>query len=122
MSTSVPDLEARLAALRPPPPREGLREHVLAAVRAELGDVPRPSLLDRLLAKRATWATAAAVLVALVTANLLASDARERRIDALATRSGHETPVPREAQTYRFAWRNREALLAQLLGEGRHDG
>lgn len=122
MSMSVPDLEARLAALRPPPPREGLREHVLVAVRAELGDVPRPSFLDRLLARRATWAAAAAVLVALVTANLLANDARERRLAALGLRPGHETPVPREAETWRIAWRNREAQLAQLLGEGRHDG
>jgi hypothetical protein len=112
MSTSDPDLEARLAELRPPPPREGLRAEVLAAIGAELESTARPSFLDRLLTKRSTWAAAAAVLLALVATTVVANDAQDRRIEALVARPGQAIrPGP-------DAWRQRDALLARLLGEG----
>ena len=116
MSTSDPDLEARLAALRPPPPRAGLRDDVLDAVRTELAEAALPSFLDRLLARRSTWAAAAAVLVALLAASTLTSQAQERRIQALVARPGDAIRVGPDA------WRHRDALLARLLDDGgRHD-
>ena len=112
MSTSDPDLEALLAELRPPPPREDLRAEVLAAVGTELEAAARPSFLDRLLTRPSTWAAAAAVLLALVATSVVADDAQDRRIEALVARPGHATrPGP-------DAWRHRDALLARLLGEG----
>ena len=120
MSTSDPDLEARLAALRPPPPRDDLRDDVLAAVRAELERATRPSLVDRLLAKRSTWAAAAALLLALVATSVITSDAHERRVDALAAQAG--TSNGTVGEPYLLAWRNRDALLAKILHDGeRHD-
>ena len=114
MSTSDPDLEARLAALRPPPPRPDLRDEVLAAVRAELDGATRLSFVDRLLARRSTWAAAAAVLLALVLASAWTDRAREGRLEALVARPGDAARPPLHA------WREREALLARLLSDGGH--
>lgn len=111
MSTSDPELESRLAALRPAPPREELRDEVLEAVGYELGERARPAFLDR----RSTWALAATVLLALVIALLWTNREQERRIDALASRPTDATGPAFEA------WRDRDALLAQLLGDGESD-
>ena len=120
MSTSDPDLEARLAALRPPPPRADLRDEVLAAIHAELDGAAQPSFVDRLLAKRSTWAAAAALLLALVTTSVITGNAQERRLDALAARPGDSNRGM--AGPYLLAWKHRDALLARILHDGgRHD-
>lgn len=111
MSTSDPDLEARLAALRPAPPREDLRDEVLATVDRELGEARPPAFLDR----RSTWAVAATVLLALVVALVWMNREQDRRIEALATRPTDATGPSFEA------WRHRDALLAQLLDNGDRD-
>lgn len=115
MSTSDPDLEDRLAALRPPPPRADLRDEVLAAVRADLADAARIPFLDHLLAKRATWTSAAAVLLALVVASVWTDRAAEQRLEALAARP------PTANRPLLHAWRERDALLARLLATGDRD-
>jgi len=119
MSTSDPDLEDRLTTLRPPPPRAGLRDEVLSTLRAELVADARPSLLDRLLARRSTWAAAAALLVALLTASFLSDRAHERRLEALAARPTEAARAP--APPHLRAWQERDALIARLLDQGGHD-
>ena len=111
MSTSDPDLEDRLAALRPAAPRENLRDEVLAAIDSELRAASRPAFLDR----RSTWAVAATVLLALVVALIWTNSEQERRIEALAARPTDATKPSLEA------WRHRDALLAQLLDNGDRD-
>lgn len=111
MSTSDPDLEDRLASLRPAAPRENLRDEVLTAVARELGTTARPAFLDR----PSTWAVAATVLLALVVALVWTNREQERRIEAFATRPTDATEPSLEA------WRHRDALLAQLLDNGDRD-
>jgi hypothetical protein len=64
------EIERRLGDLEPAGPRPELRAVVLDAVQAELDSERATSRLDRLLARRATWAAAAILLLGLAVANV----------------------------------------------------
>ncbi len=91
------EIERRLGDLEPRGPRPELRAEILQAVQAQLDSEPATSRLDRLLARRLSWAAAAVLLVGLAVANVGLerehADRKARLMDAGTDIPQAERPV-----------------------------